>query len=72
MEDGKTLLYAVTQNGVGNLWAQPIERGPGHQMTNFSSDRIQYYQVTPGGKKLLLISYHNDSDVFLLRDTTAP
>jgi serine/threonine protein kinase len=71
IEGGNTLLYAITENGVGNLWAQPIKGRPGHPITRFSSERIGYYGLSPEGDNLLLSRYHRDSDVVLLRDTSA-
>ena len=68
-QDGNTLLYAITDNGVGNLWAQPIKGGLGHQITNFSSELIGYYQLSGDGKSLLLHRRHIESDIVLLRDT---
>jgi len=69
--DGKALLYSITENGVGNMWAQPIGGGAGRQITTFSSELIGGYQLTPDGKNLVLNLRHADSDVVLLRDTTS-
>jgi eukaryotic-like serine/threonine-protein kinase len=69
--DGKALTYAITENGVGNLWVQPISGGPGRQVTNFSSEQMGYYQFSGDGKSLLLQRRHMDSDIVLLRDTAA-
>jgi hypothetical protein len=60
----------VTENGVGNLWAQPIKGGAGRQITNFSSELIGYYQLSRDGKSLFLHRRHIDSDIVLLRDTS--
>jgi hypothetical protein len=30
--------YPVGENGVDNLWYQPLDGSKGHQMTNFSSE----------------------------------
>jgi len=67
--DGKTLLYAITENGVGNLWVQPVSDGRGHQITNFTSQQIGHYQFSPDGKNLLLHQRHTDRNIVLLRDT---
>jgi len=67
-EDGKTLLYAITENGVGNLWAQPVSGATGHQITHFTSEQMGYYQFSPDGKSLLLHRRHTDRDIVLLRD----
>jgi Tol biopolymer transport system component len=69
--DGKALLYSITENGVGNMWAQPIGGGAGRQITTFSSELIGGYQLTPDGKNLVLNLRHADSDVVLLRDTAS-
>ena len=70
-QDGNSLIYAITENGVGNLWAQPIMGGLGHQITNFSSELIGYYQLSRDGKNILVHRRHIDSDIVLLRDTAA-
>ena len=69
--DGSTLLYSITENGVGNMWAQPISDSAGHQITTFSSELIGSYQLTHDGKNLILHRRHTESDVILLRDTTS-
>jgi len=67
--DGKNLLYAITENGIGNLWVQPVSDGRGHQITNFTSQQMGHYQFSPDGKNLLLHQRHTDRDIVLLRDT---
>jgi serine/threonine protein kinase/sugar lactone lactonase YvrE len=69
--DGKSFLYSITENGVGNMWAQPISGGTGHQITTFSSELIGSYRLTHDGKNLVLHRRRADSDVVLLRDTTS-
>jgi hypothetical protein len=51
--NGKALLYSITENGVDNLWFQPIHGGAGHQITNFSSQQLGRYELLPDGKNLL-------------------
>ena len=71
--DGKAVVYAVRENGVENLWSQPIDgAGPGrggHFITNFSADDFTWYEYSPDGKTLGLLRNHSESDVVLLRDT---
>jgi len=38
--DGKSIVYPIRENGVDNLWAQPLDGSPGRQITNFKSERI--------------------------------
>ena len=42
--DGKAFVYAITQNGVGNVWLQPLDGSAGRQLTNFKSDPIAWIQ----------------------------
>jgi len=69
--DGKAVAYDIVENGVGNIWAQPLDGSPGHRLTNFTSDRIFTFQFSPDGKSLAVAQQHIVSDVVLLRDTTA-
>ena len=43
MPDGKAVSYIKTDNGVANLWAQPIDGGPPYQVTRFTADGIPSY-----------------------------
>jgi eukaryotic-like serine/threonine-protein kinase len=67
--DGGALAYTIVENGVGNVWVQPFDGGPGHLLTNFTSDRILSFQFSPDGKALAVARLHGVSDVVLLRDT---
>jgi serine/threonine protein kinase/Tol biopolymer transport system component len=69
--DGKAVAYTIVENGVGNVWAQPLDGSPGHRLTNFASDQIRTFQFSPDGKSLAVAQQHTVSDVVLLRDTTA-
>jgi eukaryotic-like serine/threonine-protein kinase len=67
--DGKSFVYAIRVNGVENLWQQPIDGGPGRQITNFPAEQITNYRWSPDGKTIAMIRQHIDSDVVLLKDT---
>jgi len=67
--DGKAVAYTIVENGVGNVWAQPLDGSPGHRLTNFTSDRIRTFQFSPDGKSFTVARIHVVSDVVLLRDT---
>jgi Tol biopolymer transport system component len=69
--NGKALLYSITENGVDNLWFQPIQGGAGHQITNFSSQQLGHYELLPDGKNLFLTREQRHSDVVILRDAAA-
>ena len=69
--DGKALLYAIRVNGVDNLWEQPLEGSAGRQITNFLTDQIARFQLSPDGKTLGILRQDRESDVVLLRDSSA-
>jgi eukaryotic-like serine/threonine-protein kinase len=67
--DGKAVVYAVRNNGIDNLWLQPLDGSPGKQITDFSSEQILDFHWSFDGSKLALIRGHTDSDVVLIRDS---
>jgi eukaryotic-like serine/threonine-protein kinase len=67
--DGKALVYPITQQGVDNLWMQPLDGSAGRQITNFKSDQIVGVQFSPGGKNLAVLQRRTEADVVLLRET---
>jgi len=67
--DGKSVVYTVVENGVGNIWLQPVDGSPGHRLTNFTADPIGTFQFSPDGKSVAVARTHTVSDVVLLRDT---
>jgi Tol biopolymer transport system component len=69
--DGKAVAYTIVENGVGNVWEQPLDGSPGHRLTNFTSDQIRAFQFSTDGKSLAVARMHVVSDVVLLRDTRA-
>jgi eukaryotic-like serine/threonine-protein kinase len=70
LPDGKALAYTVVENGVGNIWVQPLDGSPGYWLTNFTSDQISAFQISPDGKTLTVARSHVVSDVVLLSETT--
>ena len=67
--DGKSVAYTVVENGVGNIWLQPVDGSPGHRLTNFTADQIGTFQFSPDGKFVAVARAHTVADVVLLRDT---
>src|SRR5579871_333288 len=65
---GKAIDYVVRENGVDNVWRQPLDGSAGKWMTPFKSEHISAFQWSPDGKKLALARGHTDSDVVLLRN----
>ena len=67
--DGKGIVYPVREKGVDNLWLQPIDGGPGRQLTNFTALKIYWYQWSPDGKSLALVRGDSPSDLVLIQDS---
>ncbi|HEV2288520.1 MAG TPA: protein kinase [Candidatus Acidoferrales bacterium] len=69
--DGKALAYPITENGVSNLWVQPLDGSPGRQITHFTSGTIAGGGWSPDGKTLAILRVNTQSDIVLLRDSAA-
>jgi len=65
--DGKALIYVIRENGVDNLWQQPLDGSPGKAITSFKAEHIWDYHWSPDGSKLAMVRGHTDSDVVLMR-----
>jgi serine/threonine protein kinase len=69
--DGNALAYTITdEKNVDNIWLQPLDGKPGHQLTQFRSDSIFAFKWSPDQKKLQVARGHTESDIILLRDTS--
>jgi eukaryotic-like serine/threonine-protein kinase len=66
--DGKGVIYPVRDNGVDNLWFQPLDGSKGKQLTNFTSEHIFDFHWSFDGKQLALVRGHTDADVVLIRE----
>ena len=66
--DGRSVIYCSFQNGVANLWKQPIDGGTRQQVTNFTSDLIYYFALSRDGKRLALSRGNATLDIVLIKD----
>ena len=66
--DGKGIVYPTRENGVDNLWLQPLQGSKGRYITDFKSERIYDFHWSFDGKQLALVRGHTDWDVVLIRD----
>ena len=66
--DGKFVAYIVRDQGVDNIFVQPLDGSPGHSVTNFASERISEFRWSPDGKTLAVARSENASDVVLLQE----
>jgi Tol biopolymer transport system component len=66
--DGKAVVYPARENGVDNLWLQPLDGSKGRQITDFTSEPIYDFHWSFDGKQLALVRGHTDADVVLIRE----
>ena len=66
--DGKAIVYAVRENGVDNLWSQPLDGSSGKWLTSFKSEHLGDFHWSLDGSNLAVVRGHTDSDIVLLRD----
>ena len=67
--DGKAIAYGIRQNGVDNIWMQPLNGSPGRQITHFDHEEILSFHWSSDGKSLGILRGHTDSDVVLLQES---
>jgi len=58
----------VRENGVDNVWIQPIDGSTRHQTTKFDSEQILSFHWSPDEKNLGILRGHTDSDVVLMQE----
>ncbi len=66
--DGRAVAYPILENGVSNIWAQPLDGTTGRQITSFTSGTFSRFSWSPDGKSLAVIRDTSQSDVVLLRE----
>ncbi|MCA1816146.1 MAG: protein kinase, partial [Acidobacteria bacterium] len=52
--DGRSILYVADSGGASNIWSQPVEGGKPVQLTDFKSDLIWTFDLSPDGKQLVM------------------
>jgi eukaryotic-like serine/threonine-protein kinase len=68
--DGKAVAYPIRENGVDNIWVQPLDGTRGRQITNFDSEQILNFRWSAEGRSLCILRGHTDSDVVLIRESS--
>ena len=66
--DGKGIVYVVREEGVDNLWLQPLDGKPHRQLTHFKTNRTFRYAFSPDGSKIAMECGQAESDAVLLHD----
>jgi len=68
--DGKAVAYPIRENGVDNIWVQPLDGAQGRQITDFDSEQIRNFRWSAEGRSLCILRGHTDSDVVLIRESS--
>ncbi|MBP9109628.1 MAG: serine/threonine-protein kinase [Pyrinomonadaceae bacterium] len=66
MPDGRSIAYIVDNGNVGNIWSQPIDGGTPKQITNFTSERMGSFDISPDGKQFAMMRGTETRDVVLI------
>jgi len=67
--DARSVAYVIREKGVDNLWVQPLDGSAGHPITDFKSEQIWSFSLSPNGESLAVLRGHYDSDVVLLQES---
>jgi Tol biopolymer transport system component/DNA-binding winged helix-turn-helix (wHTH) protein len=65
--DGKSLIYIADVNHTTNLWSYELRTGAKRQLTNFKTDHIAGFDLSPDGKQFVVSRFNTVSDLVLLR-----
>jgi len=68
-QDGRDLTYIRDQQGVSNLWAQPLDGSPPKQLTDFTAGQIFNFAWSKDGHQLALARGSQTSDVVLIHNS---
>jgi hypothetical protein len=66
--DGRAIAYVIRDDGIDNLFAQPLDGSKGEMLTQFSSGHIRDFAWSVDGRQIAMIRGGYDSDVVLLRN----
>jgi Tol biopolymer transport system component len=64
---GDELAYVRSENGVQNIWAEPLAHGSGRFITHFRQGGIHRFTWSWSGKLLALVRTESTSDAVLIR-----
>ncbi|MCI0339156.1 MAG: DPP IV N-terminal domain-containing protein, partial [Acidobacteria bacterium] len=68
MPDGKGISYVDTRDGISNILTQPLDGSAPRQLTNFTSDRIFWFDWSQDGKQLACSRGTVTTDVVLINE----
>ena len=66
--DGRGIYFIALNDGVSNIWRQPIDGSAPVQVTNFTTDRIFNFAFSPDDSQLALSRGTLNSDVVMIEN----
>jgi Tol biopolymer transport system component len=66
--DERAIAYVIRDDGIDNLYAQPLDGSKGKILTQFSSGHIRDFAWSVDGRQIAMVRGGYDSDVVLLRN----
>ena len=66
MPDSQGVAYIITQNGVSNLWQQPLNGNAPAPVTTFTRHRLYDFAWSPDGKQLAVVRGRSNDDAMIL------
>jgi Tol biopolymer transport system component len=67
LKDNSGFSYIVLRQGVGNIWAQPLNGAPAAPLTNFAEGQIYAFDWSPDGRKLICARGESLSQIVLFQ-----
>jgi Tol biopolymer transport system component len=67
--DGKSVAFVSREKGADNVIVQPVDGSAAYPVTDFKSEQIWSFSLSPDGKRLAILRGHYDSDVVLLQES---
>jgi len=68
LRHGKSIAYKIREKGVDNVWLQPLDGSAPFPITDFTSEQIWSFSLSPDGNSLAVLRGHFDSDIVLLQE----
>lgn len=66
--DGSGLTYVSTEQGISNVWRQPLTGGDAKQLTDFKENKIFFFDWSRTAQKLVLVRGIETRDLILVRE----
>jgi len=66
--DDRSLYYVNTVGNVGNVWSLPLDGAPARQVTRFTSQRVEDFNLSTANHQLTVIRRIESRDAVLISD----